>query len=106
MPKWFLNNDVSAFEKQVRALGRPDFSVKPPGQRTLTTAILYLEPNDWRNQRAVGYDMYSQVTRREAMQLAAATGEPAMSGPVRLLQENSVRPQVGALIYQALYQHP
>ncbi|NDD69593.1 MAG: hypothetical protein EBZ29_09475, partial [Synechococcaceae bacterium WB9_4xC_028] len=24
--------------------------------------MIYLEPNDWRNQRALGFDMYSQVT--------------------------------------------
>ena len=100
------NADVGAFEQEVRASGQPDFSVKPPGRRALTTAILYLEPNDWRNQRAIGFDMYSQITRREAMELAASTGEPSLSGPVRLLQENSVRPQVGALIYQAIYKQP
>ena len=100
------NNNVTAFEEQVRASGQPNFTISPPGQRAITTAILYLEPNDWRNQRALGFDMYSQVTRREAMQLAASTGEPSLSGPVRLLQENSIRPQVGALIYQAIYQQP
>jgi len=100
------NNNVPVFEQQVRASGQPDFSVKPPGRRPMTTAILYLEPNDWRNQRAIGFDMYSQITRREAMLLAASTGEPSLSGPVRLLQENSIRPQVGALIYQAIYQQP
>lgn len=100
------NNNVESFQQQVRASGQPDFAVKPPGARALTTAILFLEPNDWRNQRALGFDMYSQITRREAMQLAASTGEPTLSGPVRLLQENSIRPQVGALIYQAIYRQP
>jgi diguanylate cyclase (GGDEF)-like protein/PAS domain S-box-containing protein len=47
--------------------------------------------------------MYSEATRREAMQLSAGTGEPALSGPVRLLQENKIRPQIGALLYQAVY---
>ncbi len=50
--------------------------------------------------------MYSQITRRKAMQSAANTGEPALSGPVRLLQETNVRPQIGALIYQAIYWQP
>ena len=100
------NGDITAFEQKVRSSGRPDFTVKPAGVRPLKTAILYLEPHDWRNQRAVGYDMYSQVTRRDAMQLAAETGQPAISGPVRLLQENQIKPQVGALIYQAIYNNP
>lgn len=98
--------DIAGFERQVRASGRPNFTIRPSGSRPLTTAILYLEPHDWRNQRALGFDMYSQTTRRDAMQLAATTGEPALSGPVRLLQENSVRPQVGALLYQAIYRTP
>ena len=100
------NNNIAAFEQTIRADGLPDFQIKPPGIRTLTTAIIYLEPNDWRNQRALGFDMYSQVTRREAMHLAASNGEPALSGPVRLLQETSLRPQVGALLYQAIYKDP
>ena len=100
------NGDISGFERQVRSAGRPHFTIKPAGSRPLTSAILYLEPNDWRNQRALGFDMYSQVTRREAMQLAVSTGEAALSGPVRLLQENSIRPQIGALLYQAIYRTP
>ncbi|MFZ9265704.1 MAG: CHASE domain-containing protein [Vulcanococcus sp.] len=99
-------NNVTAFEKTIRSDSLPDFKIKPPGIRALTTAIVYLEPNDWRNQRALGYDMYSQATRREAMQSAASNGEPALSGPVRLLQETSHRPQVGALVYQAIYRRP
>jgi len=97
------NGNITGFEQQVRRAGRPHFTIKPAGSRPLTSAILYLEPNDWRNQRAIGFDMYSEATRREAMQLAAGTGEPALSGPVRLLQENSIRPQIGALLYQAIY---
>lgn len=100
------NNDVAAFQQKIRSSGLPDFTIKPPGKRPLTTAIVFLEPNDWRNQRAVGYDMYSQATRRAAMQLSANTGEAALSGPVQLLQETKIRPQVGALIYQAIYKQP
>ena len=97
------NGDIPRFEQQVRRAGRPNFTIKPAGSRPLTSAILFLEPNDWRNQRALGFDMYSEATRREAMQLSAGTGEPALSGPVRLLQENKIRPQIGALLYQAVY---
>ena len=97
------NGDIPRFEQQVRRAGRPNFTIKPAGSRPLTSAILFMEPNDWRNQRALGFDMYSEATRREAMQLSAGTGEPALSGPVRLLQENKIRPQIGALLYQAVY---
>ena len=70
-------NDVRAFETEIRRDGQPDFRIRPPGPRPLTTAIVYLQPDDWRNQRAIGFDMHSETVRRSAMQLAASTGEPA-----------------------------
>ena len=96
-------NNIAAFEAQIRSDGQPDFTVHPSGRRALTTAIIYLMPDDWRNQRALGFDMYSQATRREAMLLAASTGETTLSGPVRLVQETSQQPQPGALLYRPVY---
>ena len=96
-------NNIPAFENMIRRDGQPDFTIRPPGQRPLTTAIVYLLPNDWRNQRAIGFDMYSEASRREAMQLAADTGEPALSAPVRLVQETTVAPQPGTLLYHPIY---
>jgi len=65
----------------------------------IVTSIVYLEPHNARNTRAMGYDMFSQITRREAMLQALNTQEAAISGKVRLLQENGVEEQAGFLIY-------
>ncbi|MDD2698409.1 MAG: PAS domain S-box protein [Arcobacteraceae bacterium] len=65
----------------------------------IVTSIVYLEPHNARNTRAMGYDMFSQITRREAMLQALNTQEAATSGKVRLLQENGVEEQAGFLIY-------
>src|SRR5690606_6512331 len=54
---------------------------------------------DWRNRRAMGFDMYSEPNRREALDRARRTGEPAATGRVRLVQETDIRPQFGSLIY-------
>lgn len=99
-------NDVRAFETEIRRDGQPDFRIRPPGPRPLTTAIVYLQPDDWRNQRAIGFDMHCETVRRSAMQLAASTGEPALSGPVRLVQEINVLPQAGTLLYLPIYANP
>ena len=99
-------NDVRAFETEIRRDGQPDFRIRPPGPRPLTTAIVYLQPDDWRNQRAIGFDMHSETVRRSAMQLAASSGEPALSGPVRLVQEINVLPQAGTLLYLPIYANP
>jgi len=87
-----------ALVADMRRAGRPDFRVWPAGDRAAYTSILYLTPEP-RNAPAIGYDMYSEPTRREAMQRAAATGDLAMSGPVTLVQEPGRNRQPGVLMF-------
>lgn len=89
----------------VRAEGFADFRIRPPGPRLHGSAILYLEPFDLRNQRAFGFDMYSEPTRRQAMDRAAQSGLASMSGPVRLLQERNTGVQPGVLLYAPIYRN-
>lgn len=100
------SGDVKAFERAIRADGQPDFRIRPAGRRQLTTAIIYLQPNNWRNRRAIGFDMASEPVRRTAMLHAANTGEPAITGPVKLVQETNVMPQPGTLLYKPIYDTP
>jgi signal transduction histidine kinase/CheY-like chemotaxis protein/HPt (histidine-containing phosphotransfer) domain-containing protein len=90
-------------EAAVRAEGFEQYRVWPESTQTLRTAILYLEPFDWRNRRAFGYDMYSEPVRREAMRRAAVTGKAATSGRVTLVQETDTDIQAGFLMYLPVY---
>jgi CHASE1-domain containing sensor protein len=99
-----LPQGLQRHEQQLREEGFPDYRVKPPGERPLYTAIVFLEPFDFRNQRAFGYDMFSESTRREAMQRARDTGVAALSGRVTLVQETDDDVQSGVLIYLPLYE--
>lgn len=85
--------------------GFPAFHVWPPQpERNEYTAIIYLQPANARNQRALGFDMASEPVRREAMEIAASTGTPAASGRVKLVQEDdSQAQQAGFLIYAPVY---
>jgi signal transduction histidine kinase len=65
--------------------------------------IVYLEPQDARNRAAMGYDMYSEERRRDAMRRARDLGEPALSGRVTLRQEIDGPLQPGFLIYVPVY---
>lgn len=89
--------------REVRAGGFPEYAIRPSGMRDPTSSIIYLEPFDWRNQRAFGYDMYSEPVRREAMIKAMETAQPAMSGRVNLVQETDVAQQHGFLVYVPVY---
>src|SRR5690606_23041865 len=60
-------------------------------------------PLDDRNRAAIGYDMFTDPVRRDAMRRAAQTGEPAASGKVILVQEIREDVQAGFLIYVPVY---
>ncbi|HEX7070446.1 MAG TPA: CHASE domain-containing protein, partial [Rhodothermales bacterium] len=87
----------------MQAQGFPTFHIWPASQERERHSIVYLEPQDTRNAEAMGYDMYSNPVRREAMAQAWANGEPAMSGIVHLVQETEGPRQNGFLIYAPVY---
>lgn len=74
-----------------------------PGVPDERHAIRYLEPLDARNRAAIGFDMYSEPTRRAAMAQARDTGAPAISGRVTLVQEIFGPQQAGFLLYLPVY---
>ncbi|WP_417766640.1 CHASE domain-containing protein [Stappia sp.] len=61
--------------------------------------ITLLEPFDVRNRAALGYDMFSEIRRRLAMQDAMESREPRASAPVQLAQEITPVKQAGFLVY-------
>ncbi|MGV3719514.1 MAG: CHASE domain-containing protein, partial [Actinomycetota bacterium] len=65
--------------------------------------IELIEPLNERNRSALGYDMFSEAVRREAMSRARDTSEPAMSGRVTLKQEIRPEKQAGFLVYLPIY---
>jgi signal transduction histidine kinase len=96
-------SDMPAYLETVCADGFPNFTVRPEGERPLYSSITYLEPFDARNIQAFGYDMYSQVTRRTAMDRARDSGDVAISGKLTLVQEITTNVQAGFLIYLPFY---
>jgi PAS domain S-box-containing protein len=101
--KRILPSEKAAHIRQIRGEGFPQYTIKPDGERPEYTSIIFLEPFDWRNQRAFGYDMFSEPTRKEAMIRARDTGIAALSGKVTLVQETVEDIQAGFLIYLAVY---
>jgi PAS domain S-box-containing protein len=90
--------------ERIRREGFPNYRLWPEGKRQEYTSIIYLEPFDWRNQRAFGYDMFSDPIRHEAMSKARDLGEAVTTGPVTLVQETKADKQTGVLMYIPVYQ--
>jgi two-component sensor histidine kinase len=84
----------------------------PPGVRIwplpaqgqpIATPITFLHPATEANRRAIGYNMYSEAVRRQAMEEAARQSIPVASGKVVLVQENGSQRRPGFLIYMPVF---
>lgn len=89
--------------ERVRPHDHSDFVIWPEGDRALYTTILFLEPENWRNKRALGYDMFSEPERRAAMERARDTGNVSATGILSLVQETGANQQPGFLLYHPVY---
>lgn len=101
--KRLQRSEIAAFVDQQHREGRPDYRFNPEGERDVYTAIVYLEPDDWRNRRTIGYDMFSEPRRRAAMEQAQDSGRPRLSQKVTLMQESGEDVQPGVLVFLPVY---
>lgn len=97
--------ELPTVEAGMHRYGVKDFKVRPalqPGQPH-AVPVMYLQPETARARRAIGFDMYSEATRRAAMDLAERHGRPVASGKVVLVQEENGVTEPGFLIYMPVY---
>lgn len=97
------SGEQEAWAHRLRASGLPSFHLWPEQPRAEYHAIVYLEPEDAQTQAELGYDMFTEPTRRAAMERAWLSGEPALSGRVVLEQEIDAHMEPGFLLYVPVY---
>ena len=78
--------------------------IVPHGDRRHYGPILMLEPKTPENLAAIGFDMYAEPVRREAMEAAMVTGLPRLSGTVQLVQDGGL-PSTATLLYMPVYRN-
>lgn len=93
---------IANHEKKQRQFDN-QYAVWPNGERDTYAVITMLQPAEWRNKRAIGFDMFSETNRRVAMEAARDTGAPRMTKAVTLVQETADQRQHGVLIYLPVY---
>lgn len=86
-----LEQDESDFLKLARADGKTDFSIRQfsphSGERYV---VQYVEPVEG-NQPAIGLDIASETSRREAAQASIQSGAARITGPITLIQAQGNR---------------
>jgi signal transduction histidine kinase len=100
----FVPDRERAHIEQVIRPYKPDFTYWARGPADELHAIIFLEPESKENVYAMGFNMFSEPVRREAMVRARDSGMPAASGPVRLVQDDITRNNhPGFLMYEPVY---
>ncbi|MFN3423979.1 MAG: CHASE domain-containing protein [Novosphingobium meiothermophilum] len=96
--------DIPTVEAVMRKGGAADFAVRslPGTARPTVVPVMFLEPDSERNRRAIGFDMYSDPVRRQAMNRAEQTGQPTATGKVVLQQEGDGEAP-GFLVYMPVF---
>lgn len=83
----------------VRQSGLLTYDVHPDGEREYYSSNLYIEPLTEKNMRALGFDMYSDTNRREAMDRAVSSGQATLTEKVLLKQDGSTDSINGMVMY-------
>lgn len=103
------DKDRLQFEKNIRDEGFTTFRITdraPSGQLVPAmrskeyVPVTFVEPLK-KNEKALGYNVYSNELRREALQRARISGETTSTAPIELVQDSEK--QLGILIFSPLY---
>ncbi len=70
-----------------RRAGEADFNIWPDGPRTEYHSVIYLEPGERRDPKMIGFDMFTDPIRRQAMEKARDTGLPAVSARMTSIRD-------------------
>lgn len=96
--------DVASFEESMVEQAPGTFRVfpEPSDDNAWVVPVTYLLPDTERSRRALGFDMYSELVRRQAMDEAVSSTRPTASGKVVLAQEGEGE-GAGFLIYMPVF---
>lgn len=96
--------EIERFERRISAERMEAFEVRrePDATGGLLVPVTFLKPETERSRRALGFDLYSEATRRAAMDEAARMVRPTATGKLVLVQEvNEDTP--GFLIFMPVF---
>lgn len=102
--KFVTHDDVGKLKTQMSSQGFTDFKVWPPTDKAMASPVVMLEPMDSKKLRSLGFNMMSEKNRREAIEAAIDSGQPIMTRPVTLLnEEKNLEKKSSFIIYLPVY---
>ena len=100
--RYITKAEVPEFLERRADQGDPAFRIFPAGDRDVYVPVMFNAQYTGNNGKSKGYDGYADPTRRAAMDKAADSGKPTMSGKIQLVSES--RPNRSSFIlYLPMY---
>lgn len=91
--------NLSTFNKDY-----PNITIFPSGTRDLYTPVIYIDSLYTNNDRAIGFDTYSNPIRQIAQDLAIASGAIALTDKIELLQDKNNNDRLtGFILFAPIY---
>jgi signal transduction histidine kinase len=94
-------DQVAPFVREVQQTGRPGFKIYPDEKRDAYAPALYFVPQA--NSGELGFDMYSEPARRDAMKRAQASGAPTLTSKIQFVISDGRAGQPGFNIFYPVY---
>ena len=95
--------ETEAHVRSMREQGFPTYAVWPAGERQEHVVVAFSELLDNRSGTSFGFDMFTNPTRRVALERARDSGEPMITGKITLVRETANDPQPGFLLFLPVY---
>lgn len=99
-------DEARAFEDRKRSEGNEGWRIWPRSQTEPMFPIVMFEPDVEASAKMMGFNMFSEHVRREAMQRARDTGQAAMSESMTLRRDRGRDPSPGFLIFAPVSASP
>jgi signal transduction histidine kinase len=87
--RYLTQDEVPSYRATMAAQGRPDARIFPDGDRAVYAPVTFNAMYTGNSGKSLGYDGLTQPTRRAAMEQAATSGSPVMSGKIELVSQKS-----------------
>jgi PAS domain S-box-containing protein len=99
----YLHADQTAqVVRELRRSGLADYRVWPQSPLAVRVPVLASEP-EYRNRRALGFDMFSEPSRRRALEMARDTGLPVLTGKLTLVYDQAQPVNSAFIVYVPFY---
>ncbi|HEY0056017.1 MAG TPA: CHASE domain-containing protein [Pedobacter sp.] len=94
--------DSTKFLQELRKANRA-YTITSTYDHEIIAPVLYIEPLNKRNERALAYDLYSEAHRRDAINRSIKTKQPSITRKIVLRQETQKNVQPGFLMFLPLF---